>query len=664
MYFGGKDGLDYFNPAEIRENETPPSVIFTNFLIFNKPVPVSPGSVLKKHISMCDAIELSYKHSVITFEYTAINYTNSAKNEYAYMMEGFDNNWYYAGNERKASYTNLDPGEYIFRVKASNNDGVWNEQGIALQIVITPPFWQTGWFRTLLLIAFIAGIYTIYKIRVRSMEEQKRVLEIKVRDRTKDLEIAKRETDDILQNVRAGLFLLDKNYCIESQYSTALEDILEEKEPARKNFPDFLMDLTEKSVSENTKNYMEILFNDSIDEEMLLELNPLANAEFLFDNGKTSGVKSKFLAFNFRRVVHDNKTQRIIATVNDITEKVQLEKNLEETREAGKRKMDILLSILNVEPAMLHDFVKSAQDEIDHANAAVRKLEQKNHSNEILDEVYRSIHTIKGNASLLELDFMAEKAHKAEDEIANLIQQKKISAKDIKRLADNINMLNELLGEVKGLIDQFGKIQNQFRHKRTHDHELLKNSLNNLVKNLGDEFNKKTKLSMKDFNADIIPGNFRLALRDILVQLVRNSMYHGIENAEVRKKMNKPGIGLISISNFIKDNTFGIKLRDDGQGLKYAEIREMAKKSGKWDVKEIEKWDNKRLTEIIFESGITTSRDANKTAGRGVGMDIIKKKITNAGGKINIKSEEGKYCEFVIEIPLKNLSKNKIKEAV
>ncbi len=197
MYFGGKNGFNVFHPDSIKENPYKPPVIITKFSLFNKDVPIgTEDSPLKKHISVTKEIILSYKHSVITFEYAALNFIAPEKNQYAFILEGFDNDWHYVGNKREATYTNLNPGTYIFKVKGSNNDNVWNEEGTSLKITITPPFWMTLWFRISMIILIITAAYTIHEIRVRNIVAYGRKLEIKVAERTQDLEKSNKELED------------------------------------------------------------------------------------------------------------------------------------------------------------------------------------------------------------------------------------------------------------------------------------------------------------------------------------------------------------------------------------------------------------------------------------------------------------------------------------
>ena len=130
------------------DNPLPPPVVITDFQLANKPVPIGGDSVLQKSILETDQLVLSYLDRIFSFEFAALNYRAPEKNHYKYKMEGFEEDWNEVDSTRRfATYTNLDPGEYVFRVIASNNDGIWNEKGASIRIRITPPWWETIWFR-------------------------------------------------------------------------------------------------------------------------------------------------------------------------------------------------------------------------------------------------------------------------------------------------------------------------------------------------------------------------------------------------------------------------------------------------------------------------------------------------------------------------------------
>ncbi len=179
MFFGGVNGFNTFYPENIKINNFIPPVYLTDFQIFNKKiVPNAKDSPLQTDISLTKKIKLSYKQSTFSFAFAALNYTALENNQYAYKLEGWDNDWNYVGNERKASYTNLSPGKYTFYVKASNNDGAWNEHGPSVTIIITPPFWNTWWFKALIIAGIVAGIISFYqfrrKLELRKLEERKK----------------------------------------------------------------------------------------------------------------------------------------------------------------------------------------------------------------------------------------------------------------------------------------------------------------------------------------------------------------------------------------------------------------------------------------------------------------------------------------------------------
>jgi ligand-binding sensor domain-containing protein len=176
MLFGGVNGLTVFDPAEIKDNALVPPIVITSFELFNRPVAVRAGSVLESNINFSDELVLNYDQNVMTFQYSALNYNSPEKNLYAYYLENFDKDWNFVGGKRAVSYTNLNPGEYILHIKGSNNDGIWNETGVSLKVIVIPPFWKTWWFYTISIIVMVAGVYMLIKLRLKSVRHDKEVL--------------------------------------------------------------------------------------------------------------------------------------------------------------------------------------------------------------------------------------------------------------------------------------------------------------------------------------------------------------------------------------------------------------------------------------------------------------------------------------------------------
>lgn len=179
FFFGGNSGFFTFMPDSIRINDYIPPVYFTNLKIFNTPVSIgAKDSPLTKSISETRQITLNHKQTSFTIEFVALNYTHSAKNQYAYILEGFDKTWNYVGTQQYATYTNIDAGKYIFKVCGSNNEGIWNENPIQLEIVVLPPIWKTAWAYTLYFITITLILFAFIKLWIiKSSQAEKLRLE-------------------------------------------------------------------------------------------------------------------------------------------------------------------------------------------------------------------------------------------------------------------------------------------------------------------------------------------------------------------------------------------------------------------------------------------------------------------------------------------------------
>lgn len=191
IYIGSVNGFNTFYPYRIRSNTFVPPVILTSLEIFNKEIMVGdPAGCLPRALSQLDQLTLSYKENVFSIRYAALSYCTPEKNQYAYKLEGFDKEWNYVGNQSKATYTNLPAGTYLFRVKGSNSDGVWNEEGTRLKIVIYPPFYKTMAFQILYFI--LIGVAFVFFIRYILWRTKKRhVAEINKLNASKEKEVHK-----------------------------------------------------------------------------------------------------------------------------------------------------------------------------------------------------------------------------------------------------------------------------------------------------------------------------------------------------------------------------------------------------------------------------------------------------------------------------------------
>ncbi len=188
LYFGGTKGFDIVHPDLVQKNKRPPPVVITEIRLYNNSifnrVQRNENTASLQLKNDYGSIELNHNENVISFEFSALDYVNPANNKYAYKMEGIDTSWSYVSSRRFANYSQIPPGEYFFKVKAANNNNVWNNEGALIKIIIDPPFWQTLWFKALSTFILIAFLFFLYKYRIRKMEEKKRTLEIQVKERT------------------------------------------------------------------------------------------------------------------------------------------------------------------------------------------------------------------------------------------------------------------------------------------------------------------------------------------------------------------------------------------------------------------------------------------------------------------------------------------------
>ncbi len=190
MYFGGLNGYNVFNPDSIRDNTYIPPVYITSFSKMHRPV------YFNKPACELEEIVLQYNEDVFSFEFIGLNYSNPSKNRYAYRLDGFDESWIHCGNKREAVYTSIPPGKYTFRAKASNNDGIWNHDGVKVDVIIKPPFWATWWFRGFVFALIVIAIFVVVRLREQSLRKKKRLLEEKVRIRTARIQAQKIEIEE------------------------------------------------------------------------------------------------------------------------------------------------------------------------------------------------------------------------------------------------------------------------------------------------------------------------------------------------------------------------------------------------------------------------------------------------------------------------------------
>ncbi len=209
LLFGGEGGLSLFDPAEIAKNPTPPPVVFTDLrLAGERVVPGTPGGPLERALGETSELRLSYRETLITFEFAALNYILPEKNRFRYRLSGIDPTWNDGGSQGSATYTRIPPGRYSLHVQAANNDGVWNRQGASLLVVVTPPLWQTWWFRLAAVALLATAVVAGHKLRTRAIQARNRELQREIEDRRRaeaELELRNAELERYAYSVSHDL---------------------------------------------------------------------------------------------------------------------------------------------------------------------------------------------------------------------------------------------------------------------------------------------------------------------------------------------------------------------------------------------------------------------------------------------------------------------------
>ena len=307
MYFGSSNGITYFTPSEIEDNPNIPELTITDFEIFNEKVtPYPENTFLKKNINYAKEINLTYKESVFSFKFAALIFNNPQKNQYAYKMEGFDKDWTYCGDRKRVTYTNLDHGEYVFRVKGSNNDGVWNEEGTAIKINITPPYWKTLWFKGLGVLSVIAATGYSYRQRLEKLEKETRAQEEFTRKLIEAQENQRKRIAHELHDTIAHEVLISKNKALlalrHKDDKARLEKTLEE-----------ISELSSSTITEVRNiaynlhpHQLERLGFTKTIKSIINEVSKSTDLNFVFETDNVDDLLSKESEINLFRVIQES----------------------------------------------------------------------------------------------------------------------------------------------------------------------------------------------------------------------------------------------------------------------------------------------------------------------------------------------------------------------
>ncbi len=481
--------------------------------------------------------------------------------------------------------------------------------------------------------------------------------------RSRQLANAQAGTDLIMNTVTQGLLLIDPGYIISKQHSRELGHILRMDEPAGTNFLHILQRILTEKMYNTTKDYLALLFDPTKKERAVLKVNPLDEVEVNFPNPQ-GGFLSRYLGFTFRRIYEGKAIPRVFAAVTDITARVQLENRLRESEQVKRRQFELLLSILHVDPLQLDEFIEVADEQVRNMNAALKaedltpgqppKLDV---MRDRLNTVFRCVHNIKGNAAFLHLDYFQDVAEAFETKLAEMRTRTTLSGDDFLAVVIAQSQLKEDVDELRDLREKLAgihKVVSAPVYAAPAPRDDILAGVEGLARSLALKLGKEIMIESDGFDTHDVSPDRRPLLRDVLIQLTRNSLAHGVEEPSERQRLGKPRYATITIRkrDAVPANCFGFTFRDDGQGLDPVKIRAQAVRSGLLSEDQARSVDDSQLASLIFTPGFSTSNGATAEAGRGMGMDIIKQRVVDEwGGEISVQAVPGRFCEFSFVLP-------------
>ncbi|AMN48231.1 hypothetical protein ACG33_14215 [Steroidobacter denitrificans] len=497
-------------------------------------------------------------------------------------------------------------------------------------------------------------------------------------------ERARKETADIMRTVNEGLFLLDKDLKLGSERSMALNTIFRREEFQGISFEELLKEIVPEKTLRTAVDYVSLLWGDRVNEKLVKTINPLSEVEVHFDN-PAGGYDTHFLEFDFNRVKSAGSLSHLLVTVNDVTKRVMLSRELQESQEKAQAQLDLLLRILHVEPDSLTGFLNDAEVSLKMVNSILKEpAREETAFRAKIDGIYRQVHAVKGEASALGLKTVEQRAHTFEEALNDLKERQALSGSDFLPLVIKLDDLFNHLAQVREMLSRLLDLHQAIANRRepesagaekvdrwlSGEHEsavhtpapapapheddeppaALDRTLVALTERVANSQCKQVQIRCSGLQD--VPQAYQRAVKDITIQLVRNAVVHGIEEPAERTKANKPPAGTLGVE-FVSRDTDGYELivQDDGRGLQLPRIKEVAIERGLITAAQGAMLDPRQTMALIFRPGFSTADRVTADAGRGAGMDLVRVLVAEHGGRVGLASAGGKFSKFKIWLP-------------
>jgi HPt (histidine-containing phosphotransfer) domain-containing protein len=493
---------------------------------------------------------------------------------------------------------------------------------------------------------------------------------------------ARQQTEDILSTVREGLFLLDADLKIGSIHSHATAQLFQRESVSGLTFEELLRDLVSPKTMQIATKFVKVLWSERTKENLIRSINPLNEVELVVgEKGDKGGGEKRYLEFNFHRVRREGAITHVLVAVADVTARVALAAQLKGAQDSAQGQMDAFLSILHVDPNQLSSFLDDSDVAFKMINATLRDPARDSASfRRKIDGLFRQIHSIKGEASAIGLGSMEARAHGLESDLAGLRERTDLSGDDFLPLLTKFDDLvshsqsvRDMVTKLASFRDSFGK-SHQAAAATSGDstgrmpkisedavaaeatlqrsaREGFVASAQQLADRIATDHGKKVVVTCKGH--DQVPESYRRPVKDVLIQLIRNSVVHGIEKPADRQAGGKSPEGHIRINFEIVEGgrAFRMTCEDDGRGLTPDKLRKTAVTKGLISQNDATALSDQEAMMLVFRSGFSTANEVTRDAGRGVGMDVIAEIAARLGGRISLNSEIGKNMKLSLSFP-------------
>ncbi len=465
------------------------------------------------------------------------------------------------------------------------------------------------------------------------------------------------QTNQILATVNEGLCLLDAECRIQPQYSLALEKILEQDQLAGRSILDLLKPMLPGRILASAKDYIDILFADEVSHKLIRSINPVTEIEAAIEQ-EGGGFRTKNLSLNFERVRENGQVASVLLSIQDVTHNIGLAKRLAAAEQSTRAQVELVMNLMHVDPAALRDFLIGVNEELKLIELLLRKPDQSPTEDrqaqykEIVHDVFRRVHSIKGNAALLRLELFEKAAHAVEDRLSKLRNQNLLTGEDFLPAVLEISNLQRVFDDTSTLISRFkvaADVKQEYQASRVSFGPALVESLSRFANLEAIRERKEIMFLHQGLEELALPFRWQKPVRDALIQLVRNAVVHGIETPRERRMLGKDDTGRLILYALQQGEFQYLILRDDGRGLDLAKIQQAAKSLG------LETTGDSGDFSLIFQPGFTTRSEASSQSGRGVGLDLVRQSIIAMGGTISVQRED-EFTDFFIAIPLESSS--------